>query len=59
MYYYKVKFEYGSPVEYGYLLIDDLGIQENRITDLSGNTLSLGACGYACTNPNELPDWAE
>jgi hypothetical protein len=59
MYYYKIKFEFGSPVGYGYLLIDDQGIQENRITDLSGNTLSLGEYGYFCTDPNELPDWAE
>lgn len=58
MIYNKIKFIYGSPYEYGYLIVDDQGIQI-RITDLSGNTLSLGGYGYICTDPNELPDWAE
>jgi hypothetical protein len=58
MYYNKIQFVYGSPVEFGYLIVDDQGNQV-RITDLSGNTLSLGEIGYFCTNPNELPDWAE
>jgi hypothetical protein len=58
MYYNKIQFVYGSPFEFGYLIVDDQGNQV-RMTDLSGNTLSLGECGYFCTNPNELPDWAE
>jgi hypothetical protein len=57
MIYNKIQFLYGSPVEYGYLIVNDQGI-EDRLTDLSGNTLSLGPCGYICVDPNPLPDWA-
>jgi hypothetical protein len=57
MIYDKVKYLYGSPVEYGYRVLDDYGISQ-RLTDLDGNTLELGEFGYQCILPNPLPSWA-
>ena len=57
MIYDKIKYIYGSPVEYGYRVLDDNGII-NRLTDLDGNTLDLPQCGYECILPNPLPPWA-
>ena len=57
MIYDKIEFEYGSPVQYGYRILDDNG-QTIRITDMDGNTLELGEFGYRCILPNPLPSWA-
>jgi hypothetical protein len=57
MIYDKIKFEYGSPVEYGYRILNENG-QTDRLTDLDGNTLDLVECGYICILPNPLPKWA-
>jgi hypothetical protein len=57
MIYDKIRFDYGSPVEYGYRILDTNGV-EIRITDLDGNTLNLTQYGYICVLPNPLPSWA-
>jgi hypothetical protein len=57
MFYDKIKFYYGSPVEDGYRVLNDNGIID-RLTDLDGNTLDLSECGYECVLPNPLPSWA-
>ena len=57
MIYDKIKFEYGSPVEYGYRILNENG-QTDRLTDLDGNTLDLEEYGYVCILPNPLPSWA-
>jgi hypothetical protein len=57
MFYDKIKFFHGSPVEYGYRILDDNG-NTLRLTDLDGNTLNIIECGYECILPNPLPSWA-
>ena len=57
MIYYKIRFDYGSPVEEGYLEIFNGYLQ--RLTDLDGNTLELvDNYGYDVTDTNPpFPEW--
>lgn len=57
MYYYKIRFDYGSPVEEGYQEIDSGYVQ--RLTDLDGNTLDLVSnYGYGVLDTNPpFPSW--
>lgn len=58
MIYYKIRFEYGSPVEEGYQEIENGYVL--RLTDLDGNTLDLvGNYGYGVSDTNPpYPSWA-
>lgn len=57
MYYYKIEFDYGSPVLEGYQEIDSGYVQ--RLTDLDGNSLNLiDDYGYEVTDTNPpFPIW--
>jgi hypothetical protein len=57
MIYYKISFEYGSPVNEGYQEILDGYVQ--RLTDLDGNTLNLvNNFGYGVSDTNPpFPSW--
>lgn len=57
MIYYKIRFDYGSPVEEGYQEILNGYLQ--RLTDLDGNTLELvDNYGYDVTDINPpFPEW--
>lgn len=57
MYYYKIRFDYGSPVEEGYQEIEGGYVQ--RLTDLDGNTLDLTSnYGYGVSDINPpFPSW--
>ena len=57
MIYYKIEFDYGSPVEEGYQEIFNGYLQ--RLTDLDGNTLELvDNYGYDVTDTNPpFPEW--
>ena len=58
MIYDKIRFIFGSPVEYGYQVLTDDGIFI-KITDLDGNELSLEGYSAEAVLPNPRPDWAE
>jgi len=57
MIYYKIRFDYGSPVEEGYQEISNGYVQ--RLTDLDGNTLELESnYGYGISDANPpFPSW--
>lgn len=57
MIYYKIRFDYGSPVEEGYQEIINGYVQ--RLTDLDGNTLELESnYGYGVSDTNPpFPSW--
>jgi len=57
MIYYKISFEYGSPVNEGYQEILNGYVQ--RLTDLEGNTLNLiNNFGYGISDTNPpFPSW--
>ena len=57
MIYDKVQFSFGSPTEFGYRILSDDG-QFIKFTDLDGNDIEVGPCGYECVLPNPRPDWA-
>ena len=58
MIYYKITFDYGSPVSEGYQEISNGYVQ--RLTDLDGNTLDLEInFGYKVVDPEPpRPTWA-
>ena len=56
MIYDKIKFLFGSPVEYGYQVLTNDGIFI-KITDLDGNDLNLDSYGSECVLPNPFPSW--
>lgn len=57
MIYYKIQFDYGSPVTEGYQEILEGYVQ--RLTDVDGNTLDLvDNYGYFITDTNPpFPSW--
>lgn len=57
MIYYKIRFNYGSPVDEGYQEIYEGYVQ--RLTDIDGNTLDLiDNYGYEVTDTNSpFPIW--
>ena len=57
MIYYKIRFNYGSPVDEGYQEIYEGYVQ--RLTDIDGNTLDLiDNYGYEVTDINPpFPPW--
>jgi hypothetical protein len=57
MIYYKITFDYGSPVSEGYQEISNGYVQ--RLTDLDGNTLDLiSNYGYGISDINPpFPSW--
>jgi hypothetical protein len=57
MIYDKVQFSFGTPIEFGYRILSDDG-QFIKFTDLDGNDVEVGPCGYECVLPNPRPNWA-